>query len=519
MNPQGYENLNFAVQAFAMQDAQNELVELNVTGMTCANCARGVSNFLEKQGLENVNVSFSTSEVTFSPSDQKELDEIISGIENLGYEVAKPEELKTPQRFSSLEKRFGFCLVFTLPLFMHMFMPAESFINNTWLQLALCIPVFLAGMAYFGKSALSSLKTGVPNMDVLISMGAGAAFFYSVYGSVMGLGHDFLFYETSATILTLVLLGNVIEHKSVQKTTTAINDLGRLQAAKAKRIANFSTPHEHVEEIAATDIQIDDVVLINAGDKIPADGEILWGNGSVDESMITGESLPVEKQTGERVVGATILEAGSLKVKVSATGKNSVLANIIQLVKQAQNEKPVIQKLADKVSGVFVPAVLSIAVTTFLISYFLFEISGTQAMLNSIAVLVISCPCAMGLATPTAVMVGVGRVANNGILIKGGNTLETFAKVKQIVFDKTGTLTTGKFRIEKLQTYGNESNRDVKAIIKALEMHSSHPIAKSMWSGSEIVTTWKWSGNENVTTSKWPGNEIVTKPFGGQTVS
>lgn len=450
--------------------------------MTCANCARGVSNFLEKKGLEDVHVSFSTNEVSFSPSDQQKLDDIIAGIESLGYEVKKEGEVKQEgrPRFSSLEKKFGFCLVFTIPLFLHMFFPKEAFINNTFVQLALCLPVFAVGMHYFGKSAFGSLKTGIPNMDVLITMGAGAAFIYSLAGTIMGLGHDFLFYETSATILTLVLLGNVIEHKSVEKTTTAISDLGKLQAAKAKKVLNFGSANEQVVEIEAGQVKTGEIISMNAGDKIPADGTVVWGSASVNEAMISGESMPVDKQEGAKVVGATLVESGNLKVKVSATGKETVLAHIIKLVKQAQKEKPMIQKLADRISGIFVPVVLAVSITTFIASVFLFNIGYTQALLNSIAVLVISCPCAMGLATPTAVMVGVGRVARNGILIKGGNTLETFAKIKQIVFDKTGTLTTGEFRVQQLIVYAGQERQEAETIIYNLELHSSHPIAKSL---------------------------------------
>ncbi|MCB0410673.1 MAG: HAD-IC family P-type ATPase, partial [Flavobacteriales bacterium] len=280
-------------------------------------------------------------------------------------------------------------------------------------------------------------------MDVLILIGSTSAFIYSLIGTIQHLGseheHQYLFYETAATIITLVLLGNVLEHRSVKQTTTAIKELTQLQKTEAKRVLENGS----IEIVNAEDLKVGDVIQVNAGDKIAIDGEIIWGDAAINESMITGESLPVEKKEGKKVIGGTIVEEGNLKIKVEKVGEETVLSKIIQMVKNAQADQPGIQRLGDKISAIFVPVVVGISLLTFILAFFVFKIEFKQAMMQSIAVLVISCPCAMGLATPTAVMVGIGRAAKKGILIKGGSTLEVFARAKNMVFDKTGTITTG----------------------------------------------------------------------------
>jgi Cu+-exporting ATPase len=290
---------------------------------------------------------------------------------------------------------------------------------------------------------------------------------------------NFLFYETAATIITLVLLGNVIEHRSVKQTTTAIKELSALQEGKAKLVV-IKDGKEEIEETNIENIIKFDVVVVNTGDRIPVDGEVVTGNASVDESMLTGESIPAEKTIGDAVTGGTILVNGNIRVRAKKVGKETVLAHIIELVKNAQNTKPSIQKLGDKVSAVFVPAVVGIAVLTFVISYFAAGLTLQSSLMHSIAVLVISCPCAMGLATPTAVMAGLGRAAKRGILIKGGQTLEEFAQVEKVVFDKTGTLTTGKFSIRKIVSYNGTEEQKIIDLLYAMEKNSSHPIAKSL---------------------------------------
>ncbi len=458
-------------------------VTINIEGMTCSNCAVGIDKFLKKEGLENVRVNFATTEASFDiDPGKKKLDEIVKGINKLGYKALLPEHghphHPSEKGASLIEKKFYFCLLFTIPLFFHMVLP-WAILNNPVFQLALSIPVIVVGIRHFGKSALGSLKMGVPNMDVLISIGAGTAFIYSLIGTFNYYGtdevHAYLFYETSATIITLVLLGNVLEHRSVKQTTTAIEELSKIRITKAKKISET----EAILEVDFEDIKVGDILLINTGDKIPVDGEIIWGEASINESMISGESLPVDKTIKEKVIGGTILVKGTIKMVAQLVGKDTLLSQIIELVKNAQQSKPSIQRLGDKVSAIFVPAAISIAVATFLLSHFLFNLSIQASLMHSIAVLVISCPCAMGLATPTAVIVGIGRAAKNGILIKGGKTLEDFASIKNIVFDKTGTLTTGTFKIKNINYY-HESEDYIKNLIYKLESHSTHPVAISL---------------------------------------
>ena len=454
-------------------------VKIQIEGMTCTNCAAGIKKHLINKGLEDVNVNFSTSEASCNIDASQDQNDVENIIKKLGYSIIKPnKEIK--KRISKVERYFYSTLIFTLPLFSHMFFPEGSFIQNPILQFFLCLPVYLIGVTYFGKSAWSSLKTGIPNMDVLIFIGSSAAFFYSIYGWLIFGGtaemHHYLFFETTATIITLVLLGNVLEHKSVQKTTTAIGDLSSIQEVIAKIEVNGI-----IKEVSFDDIKVGDILAVNSGDKIPTDGIIVSGSAYIDESMITGESIPTNKSKDANVIGGTIITDGNVKIKASKVGSDTLLSQIIELVKNAQNNKPNIQKLGDQVSAVFVPVVLSIAILTFFIGHYYFSLSTQEALLRGIAVLVISCPCAMGLATPTAVMVGIGRAAKNGILIKGGDSLEKLANIKSIVFDKTGTLTTGKFIVSNFNAM-NEDEEKIKNIIFNIEQHSSHPIAKSLCS-------------------------------------
>ena len=450
-------------------------IKIQVEGMSCTNCAAGIKKQLINKGLEDVNVNFSTGEASCNIDTLHNQNDIENLIQKLGYSIIKPnKEIK--KRISKVERYFYSTLIFTLPLFSHMFFPEGSFIQNPILQFFLCLPVYIIGVAYFGKSAWSSLKTGIPNMDVLIFIGSSAAFFYSIYGSFLLDSQDYLFFETTATIITLVLLGNVLEHKSVQKTTTAIGDLSSIQEVVAKIEVNGI-----IKEVNFDNIKVGDILIVNSGDKIPTDGVIVSGSAYIDESMITGESIPTNKNKDADVIGGTIITDGNVKIKASKVGNDTLLSQIIELVKNAQNNKPNIQKIGDQVSAVFVPIVLSIAILTFFIGHYYFLLSMQEALLRGIAVLVISCPCAMGLATPTAVMVGIGRAAKNGILIKGGDSLEKLASIKSIVFDKTGTLTTGKFIVSNFNAI-NEDEQKIKNIIYNIEQHSSHPIAKSLCS-------------------------------------
>ncbi len=453
----------------------DKLTELQVEGMDCANCAASITKFLERKGLQDVYVNFSTGDVRFSQGNSKLTPEDVkAGINKLGYTVVEAEQ---PQPWWTLERKLIVSAIFTFPLLMnHLLMMAGIHfpaLENPWVQLVLCLPPFVIGFLHFGRSGLSSLRGGVPNMDVLIFIGATSAFIYSLVGTFTA-ETRFIFYETSATIITLVLVGNWLEKRAVQQTTSAIGELSRLQVKRARRIMPSGT----LVMIDREEIRPGHRLQVNEGDQIPADGVIIQGRATVDESMLTGESLPVEKETGQSVIGASLVSDGNFQMEVRAAGRDTVLSQMIELVKTAQQDKPAIQRLADRISAIFVPVVLTIALLTFLIAHFGFNLPGQQALMNAIAVLVISCPCAMGLATPTAVMVGVGRLARNGILIRGGQTVEIFSKIKNMIFDKTGTLTTGNFRISKVDYHTDE--RRANALIYALEKHSSHPIARSL---------------------------------------
>ncbi len=454
-------------------DKAKKYLSLNISGMTCSNCAKGIEKHLTKKGIKEVKVDFVKAEAHFL-SKNLEIDDVIKEIESIGFK-AKTEEIEEDTK---VEKLFAFCLILTIPLFSHMFLNENNILHNPIIQFFLALPVYIVGCYYFGISAWNSLKSKVPNMDVLIIIGTTAAFFYSLTGNLLFWGapeaHNFLFFETTATIITIVLLGNVLEHRSVKQTTTAIKELNSIQNQEAKRERKDGS----IEIISFKNIIKDDVLLVNSGDKVPTDGIIMSGDGYFDESMMTGESHSILKKSKEEVIGGTLLIDGNIKMIAQKVGKETVLSHIIKLVKSAQNNKPNIQRLADKVSAIFVPLVILLSLITFILNHYVFDISLSDSIMRAIAVLVISCPCAMGLATPTAVMVGLGRAAKSGILIKGGNTLEEFAKVKNVVFDKTGTLTTGDFKIDSLVC--NESDKeDVINIIFSLEMHSSHPIAKS----------------------------------------
>ena len=465
-------------------------ITLQVEGMDCTTCALGITKNLQKKGLENVYVDFATGEATFLLNDKIKLQSIIKGINDLGYKVVDSKYLEENKgKIATIEKRFYFTLPFTIILFFgHMLLPHDFILNKPYAQLIICVPVFITGIIQFGKSAWGSLKSGVPNMDVLVFTGSASAFIYSIIGMYFYIGtpmvHNYLFFETTASVISLVLLGNVFEQRSVKKTTTAISELIAIQVTKAKMIG-LQMGKELITEVEYKNIPVGAILQVNSGDKIPVDGEIFSGDASIDESMITGERLPVEKSISDKVIGGTIVVKGNIRMRAENVGDQTLLAKIIGLVKKAQQDKPEIQKLGDKISAIFVPAVLGIAVLTFFVNYFFLDLTSftnplQESIMRSIAVLVISCPCAMGLATPTAVMVGIGRAAKNGILIKGGSTLEEFAKVKNIVFDKTGTLTTGNFKINSINIHNGVSEEEVKEILYSLEIHSSHPIAKSI---------------------------------------
>ncbi|HEY0297693.1 MAG TPA: cation-translocating P-type ATPase [Arachidicoccus sp.] len=467
-----------------------ENVEWKVEGMSCTNCALSVEKLLKSKGATNVCVNFIGGNVSFEKPVTQDLLTIEKEIGQLGYHVVNGSAEQNTQVKKRLLKnhfeRFAFCLIFTIPLWLHMFIHAEILMNS-WFQLALTIPVFLVGMIFFGLSGWRSLRKGVPNMNVLVAVGAIASFAYSLYGTIIGDAYNFMFYETTATIITLVFMGNWLEDRTVQQTQTALNSLAISQKIQANMIVYDDKHQEHIMPIDNTHLKTGDLILIKSGEYVPMDCKILSGNASVNESILTGESLPVEKSMNEFLIGGSIVTDGTVKAYITAVGKDTVLNRILQLVKDAQADKAPMQQLADKISAIFVPTVLTIAVICFLGNYFLAAQSFSTSLLRSVAVLVISCPCAMGLATPAAIAVGLGRAAKHGILFRNARSLEVFKDIKQIVFDKTGTLTTGEFSITNFAVQGDISEEDFKKIIFSLEKFSNHPIAKT------ITKNWKTS--------------------------
>lgn len=479
-------------------------IHWSVEGMDCSNCALTVRRYLEKEGASEVKVNFVDGDVSFKIQKEKATEELKKGIDGLGYKVAAELDnlqQKLPRPGLNIYLRYTlWCLPFTLVLLLHMFHKQLGWhwLMNPWLQLALCTPVYIIGMSYFGRSAIKSLRNGIPNMNVLVAVGATAAFAYSLIGSLMNLGESYLFYETAATIITLVFFGNYLESASIQSTQKALNELAISQKTMANMIAFDDQHQELVMPVEASDLRSGDIILIKSGEQVPADCKILWGQASVDESIITGESLPVEKQGKHNLIGGSIVVDGTVKAYVTAAADNSTLANIVNLVKQAQGEKPPVQQLADKISAVFVPLVLGIAAITFFGNYiFLKEL--TPSLMRSIAVLVIACPCALGLATPAAIAVGLGRAARNGVLFRNAKSLELFKNIRQVVFDKTGTLTTADLVLSDYKVLDEQiSEEEFKKILYSLEKYSNHPLARAVTVAWKTKDDLKWEQVEEI---------------------
>lgn len=498
----------------------NEKIKWKVDGMTCANCALTVNKYIQKQGGTDVKVNFATGDVSFVAPDVDMTDKVAKGISDLGYKVdgtnghAEHDHdhdhshgsgkgfLKT-----SMQK-FWFCLPFTVLLMLHM-IPAmqQSWLMQPWVQFALCIPVFVVGMAHFGSSAFRSLRNGMPNMDVLITLGSLAAFVYSLYGTLTH-QHDYIFYETAATVITLVFLGNYVEEVAINSTQRQLKELSKSQVVMANMITYDENHEENIFPVENKDLRTGDLILIKSGEQVPADCKILWGDVSVNEAVITGESVPVDKHSKDKLIGGSLIVDGTVKAQVTAVGDDTVLSGIINMVKEAQGEKPPVQKMADKISAVFIPIVIGIAVLTLIVNWIVLK-DFTPSLMRSIAVLVIACPCAMGLATPAAIAVGLGRAARNGILFRNATSLENFKDIKQVVFDKTGTLTTGNFSVAGFDIIDNTINEDdFKKLIYSIEKFSNHPMAKGLTNAWKTKGEVKWEKIEEV---KGKGMKAIDK--------
>ncbi len=488
-----------------------EKINWKVEGMDCANCALTISSYLKKQGMQDVKVNPVSGEVLFEKNSSNiSQDTLKKGIHDLGYKVVADDGHHHHTQEKGMNKFLRWlliCLPFTLVLMLHMLPVHIHWLMNPWLQFALCLPVYIVGMNFFGRSALKGLVNGIPNMNVLIALGATAAFFYSLAGTIFNLGENYLFYETAATIITLVFLGNYLEDVSVATTQRALNKLAKNQQVMANMIAFDDQHQEVIFPLPNDQLKPGDLVLIKSGEQVPADSKILWGEGNVSEAIVTGESLPLHKQPKDKLIGGSLLIDGTVKAQVTAEANHSVLANIIDLVKKAQGDKPPVQQMADKISAIFVPIVLGIALLTFIINYFMLH-QFAPALMRSIAVLVIACPCAMGLATPAAIAVGLGRAARNGILFRNAKSLEAFKTIQQIVFDKTGTLTTGKFSIYQWKaTDTSIDENEFKRIAFSLEKYSNHPIAQCITAEWKTKQEQRWQKIEEI---KGLGMKAVT---------
>lgn len=476
-----------------------ESAEFNITGMTCAACATRIEKGLNKMdGVEQatVNLALETATVTYNPGSISPSD-IMDKVGKLGYGAERKQEgqeERVDHRQQAIEKqkwKFVISAVLSLPLLYTMvghfsftswiYMP--DFLMNPWFQFALATPVqFIIGSQFY-IGAYKALRNKSANMDVLVALGTSAAYFYSLYQSIQAMGghtHELhLYYETSAVLITLILLGKLFEAKAKGRSSEAIKKLMGLQA----KTAIVERGGQEIE-IPIEDVVAGDIVFVKPGEKVPVDGEIIEGRSALDESMITGESVPVDKIAGDTVIGATVNKNGFLKLRATRVGSDTALAQIVKVVEQAQGSKAPIQRLADKISGVFVPIVVGIAIVTFLIWYFIANPGDfPEALQKMIAVLVIACPCALGLATPTSIMAGSGRAAEYGILFKGGEHLEQTHKVSAVLLDKTGTVTNGEPVLTDVITAAGWQEEKLLCLAASAERHSEHPLADAIVKG------------------------------------
>ncbi|MBL8033073.1 MAG: copper-translocating P-type ATPase, partial [Leptospiraceae bacterium] len=463
---------------------------LDISGMTCANCALRIEKGLSKlPGVQSATVNFAmeTASVEYDEA-VCELPQLIGKVEQLGYGAAEQKEEESDQRAAERYREYVHTLrlwlvsaFLSLPLAYTMvahlgisFLPMPDILMNPWFQLALAAPVqFIIG-ARFYAGAWRALLDKSANMDTLVSLGTSAAFFYSLWMSLTHGSHAHLYYETSAVLITLILLGKLLEARAKGKTSSAISKLMHLQAKSA-----FVERDGAVLEVPIEKVRVGDIVRVKPGEIIPVDATVIDGVSAVNEAMITGESMPVEKKAGDAVIGATLNQLGSLRIRAEKVGKDATLARIVRAVKEAQGARAPIQRFADRVSAVFTPTVLLVAVLTFVAWYFIVDAGNfARALENAIAVLVIACPCALGLATPTSIMAGSGRAAEAGVLFRSGVHLEHAGGVQIVALDKTGTITRGEPKVTAIVTGENEA--EFLAMAASVEQLSEHPLAQAV---------------------------------------
>ncbi|WP_439021809.1 heavy metal translocating P-type ATPase [Bacillus thuringiensis] len=477
----------------------SDKAEFTVSGMTCAACANRVEKRLNKlEGVNEATVNFALESATvdFNP-DEINVNEMKSAITKLGYKLevkSDEQDASTDHRLQEIErqkKKFIISFILSFPLLWAMvshfsftsFIYLPDMLMNPWVQLALATPVqfLIGGQFYVG--AYKALRNKSANMDVLVVLGTSAAYFYSVYLSIQSIDSSEhmtdLYFETSAVLITLIILGKLFEAKAKGRSSEAIKKLMGLQAKTATVVRDGTEMKILIEEVVAGDI-----VYVKPGEKIPVDGEIVEGKSAIDESMLTGESIPVDKTIGDVVIGSTMNKNGFLKVKATKVGRDTALAQIIKVVEEAQGSKAPIQRVADQISGIFVPVVVVIAIITFAV-WMIFVTPGDfgGALEKMIAVLVIACPCALGLATPTSIMAGSGRSAEYGILFKGGEHLEATHRLDTVILDKTGTVTNGKPVLTDVIVADGFHEEEILRLVGAAEKNSEHPLAEAIVEG------------------------------------
>ncbi|ANQ65208.1 heavy metal translocating P-type ATPase [Staphylococcus equorum] len=464
-----------------------EKAELDVIGMTCAACSNRIEKVLNRDaGVEHANVNLTTENATIAYNpEMTSTDDLIKKIQKIGYD-AKPKQAaseKSSQKEQELKHKRTKLIIsailaapLLLTMFVHLFgMQIPHIFMNPWFQFALATPVqFIIGWQFY-VGAYKNLRNGSANMDVLVALGTSAAYFYSLYEMIKWLSltnyTPHLYFETSAVLITLILFGKYLETRAKTQTTNALSELLNLQAKEARVLRN-----QEELMIPLNEVIQGDHLIIKPGEKIPVDGKVIKGTTSIDESMLTGESIPIEKVQNDNVIGSTMNKNGSITVEATKVGKDTALASIIKVVEEAQGSKAPIQRLADIISGYFVPIVVGIALLTFIVWITLVQTGQFEpALVAAIAVLVIACPCALGLATPTSIMVGTGKAAENGILFKGGEHIERTHQVNTVVLDKTGTITNGKPVVTDF-----DGDDKVLQLLASAEKGSEHPLAESI---------------------------------------
>jgi P-type Cu+ transporter len=493
------------------EEDAGEIITLPITGMTCAACARHIEQKLQStEGVNQAAVNFATSRATVGyDAKTTDLQRLIDAVKETGYGVRETlegeiaaenfDDTVRHDEYQTLRRKFILAAALSLPVLLiamsHGKIAALNFAGVNWLQLALTTPVvFYCGWQFY-RGAWLALRNRFADMNTLIAIGTGAAFLYSAAATMAPRffitqtgGHAMMkmdvsvYFEAASVIIALVLLGKMLEAKATGRTSEAIRRLARLQAKTARVVRDGKEMDLPIEQVV-----VGDLVIVRPGEKVPVDGVITQGASAVDEAMLTGESIPVEKQAGDEVFGATMNKTGSFHFKATKVGRDTALQQIVKMIAEAQGSKAPIARMADVTSGIFTPLVLVIAIATFAVWFVVApeEARFTSALVNFVSVLIIACPCALGLATPTAIMVATGKGAENGLLIKGGDVLETAHKIQTVVLDKTGTITEGKPALTQVLTAGEISEVELLRLVASAERASEHPLAEALVQGAK----------------------------------